>query len=480
MRATVTALIALTAVALSSRLGAQGVRWTATSVANYVELRPVAADSIPDSLTTGTGLVRSSGLGLVSCPAGHDQCYFYQSLDRIHTIPFTQDVTGTAWGLGQGVSVYAHFRAASNLGGLTQLWTGEEDHFATLAAYVELNRDQWTARAGRQWLTSQLGVNNYDGASFAIRPARGVTLEAYGGRALVQGLSQPYTSGELASADNIPPDDGGLIFGVTGSWRASAADAINAEYQRVIRADRAGFYSDRASVDAVYTLDGTILTLQSQIDLATTAINEFVVRASRPFSARVGGSIEYRHSTPFFPLWTIWGVFSPVGFNEARGDGRWQSADGKWWTTLGGGYRQYQDTHTGVGFLPLRDNGWTLLATGGWRPGGSFDVNGSYRRDIGPGASKSDGSAGVRWTRSDDRWLGITASATQNIFEYRLANGYLLGAMLDAGIPLTPSLRIVGQVGAYQQIASNTPSTTVNWTQRRALLRLEWSGGGAQ
>ena len=480
MRATFTALIALTAVALSSRLDAQGVRWTATSVANYVELRPVAADSIPDSLTTGTGLVRSSGLGLVSCPAGHDQCYFYQSLDRIHTIPFTQDVTGTAWGLGQGVSVYAHFRAASNLGGLTQLWTGEEDHFATLAAYVELNRDQWTARAGRQWLTSQLGVNNYDGASFAIRPARGVTLEAYGGRALVQGLSQPYTSGELASADNIPPDDGGLIFGVTGSWRASAADAINAEYQRVIRADRAGFYSDRASVDAVYTLDGTILTLQSQIDLATTAINEFVVRASRPFSARVGGSIEYRHSTPFFPLWTIWGVFSPVGFNESRGDGRWQSADGKWWTTLGGGYRQYQDTHTGVGFLPLRDNGWTLLATGGWRPGGSFDINGSYRRDIGPGASKSDGSAGVRWTRSDDRWLGITASATQNIFEFRLANGYLLGAMLDAGIPLTPSLRIVGQVGAYQQIASNTPSTTVNWTQRRALLRLEWSGGGAQ
>jgi len=107
-------------------------------------------------------------------------------------------------------------------------------------------------------------------------------------------------------------------------------------------------------------------------------------------------------------------------------------------------------------------------------------VNGSYRRDIGPGASKSDGSAGVRWTRSDDRWLGITASATQNIFEFRLANGYLLGAMLDAGIPLSPSLRIVGQVGAYQQIASNTPSTTVNWTQRRALLRLEWSGGGAQ
>ena len=115
---------------------------------------------------------------------------------------------------------------------------------------------------------------------------------------------------------------------------------------------------------------------------------------------------------------------------------------------------------------------------GGWRARASFDVNGSYRRDIGPGAAKSDGSAGVRWTRADDRWLGITASATQNIFEFRLANGYLLGGMLDAGMPLTSTLRLVGQLGAYRQIASNTPSTTVNWTQRRALLRIEWWGGG--
>jgi hypothetical protein len=467
----------LAVASLSSAVGAQGVRWTATSVANYAELRPVAADSIPDSLTTGTGLVRDSGLGLVSCPAGHDQCYFYRSLDRTHTVPFTQDVTATAWGLGQGVSVYAHLRANANLGGVPELWAGEDDQFAALAAYVEANREKWSVRAGRQWLTSQLGVNNFDGGSIAIRPARGATLEVYGGRALVQGLSRPYTSGQLAAADNIPPDDGGLILGAAASWRTSPVDAFNVEYQRVIRADRAGFYSDRVSADGVYALSNTMLTVQTQIDLATTAVNELEFRASRPFSARVGGSVEYRHSTPFFPLWTIWGVFAPVGFNEVRGDGRWQSVDGQWWTTLGGGYRQYQDTHTGVGFLPLRDNGWTLLASGGWQPTNSFDVNGSYRRDIGPGASKSDGSVGVRWSRADDRWLGITASATQTIFEYRLANGYLLGAMLDAGMPLTATLRIVGQIGAYQQIASNTPSTTVNWTQRRALLRLEWSGG---
>jgi hypothetical protein len=463
---------------MTSALHAQGVRWTATSVANYVDLRPVAPDSIPDSLTTGTSLVRESGLGLVSCPAGHTQCYFYRSLDRTHTIPFTQDLTGTAWGFGQGVSAYVHLRAATNLGGESQLWTGEEEHLNALAAYLEIDRDRWFARAGRQWITSQLGLNNFDGASLGLRPWRGVIVEGYGGRALVQGLSQPYTSGELSAADNLSPDDGGLVFGVTAAWRPSPANAVNAEYQRVIRSDRAGFYSDRLSVDGVWAVRGTALALNTQFDLATTAVNEFIVRASRSLTSQAGGSVAYVHSTPFFPLWTIWGVFAPVGFNEARADGRWQSQDGHWWFTLGGGYRKYQDTHTGVGFLPLRDNGWTLLGTGTWRVRSAFEIDGSYRRDIGPGASKSDGGVTARWTRTDGAWIGVTGSATQNIFEYRLANGYLLGGTVSGELPLTTALRFAGQIGAYRQIASNTPSTTVNWTQRRGLIRLEWLVGG--
>jgi hypothetical protein len=452
---------------------------TATSIASYVELRPVASDSIPDSLTVGTSLVRQSPIGLVSCPSGHAQCYFYRSLDVTHTIPFTQDVEGTAWGFGQGVSVYAHLRARANLGGVTELWTRENDAFTSLAAYVELDRAHWTARAGRQWLTSELGVNNFDGASLAVRPVRGLVVEGYGGRALVQGLSEPYTSSELAQADAIPPDVGGAIFGVTTSWRGSPGAAVNMEYQRVIRDDRAGFYSDRLSIDAVATLSGTLITEQSQIDLASSAINEFRVRASHAMPWNLTGSLEGVHSNPFFPLWTIWGVFAPVGFNEARVDTRWQSKPGDLALTLAGGYRQYQDTHTGVGFLPLRNNGWTLIGSALWRTRPGLEFDGYYRRDIGFGASKSDGSLGARWSRNGGAFVGVTGSATQTIYEFRLANGYLVGGTIDGGVPLGSSLRLTGQVGVYRQIASNTPSTTVNWSQHRALLRLEWSGGNA-
>src|SRR5678815_4136678 len=104
---------------------AQGFRITGSSLAYYFELRPVAEDSIPDSLTTGSGLVRQSAVGLVSCPPGQTRCYFYRSLDRTHTVPLTQDVEVTGWGLGEGVSMYAHIRANTNAGGTEELWTRE-------------------------------------------------------------------------------------------------------------------------------------------------------------------------------------------------------------------------------------------------------------------------------------------------------------------------------------------------------------------
>jgi len=456
---------------------AQGFRITGSSLAYYFELRPVAEDSIPDSLTTGSGLVRQSTVGLVSCPPGQTRCYFYRSLDRTYTVPLTQDVEVTGWGLGQGVSMYAHIRANANAGGAEELWTRENDRFIALAAYVEVDRDRWTARAGRQWLTSQLGVNNFDGASLALRATRRITVEGYAGSSLIQGLSEPPTSSELAAADVLPPDVRGIVLGGTVRWRPAPRFAFGAEYQRVIRSDRAGFYSDRLAVDAVFIARGISFIADAQADFATHALNELRVRASRPLWHRVEAGVETVHSTPFFPLWTIWGVFSPVGFNEARADARWRSENDNVSIALSGGYRRYQNTHTGVGFLPLRDDGWTAIASGSWQLGPAWETWGSYRRDIGFGASSSDGDVGIRWSGIDRVSLGATGSVLQNIYEFRVASGYVAGASVDAALPLTSEIRLVAQAGVYRQIAANTPSTTMNWSQRRALIRLDWSVG---
>jgi hypothetical protein len=459
------------------RLAAQGFRVTGSSVAHYVELRPVIEDSIPDSLATGSGFVRETSTGLVGCPEGQSWCYFYRSADRAHTVPMTHDVEVSGWGLGQGVSVYTHIRARANLGGVSELWTRESDRFTALSAYVELDRERWMARAGRQWLTSQLGVNNFDGVSLALRSRRSLTIDGYAGSSLIQGLSEPPTSDALAAADVLPPDVRGIVVGATARWRATPTLGLGAEYQRELRSDRAGLYAERIAVDAAIVVGDASVTANVQGDLASTAVNEVRLRAARPLSARITGGVEVVHSTPFFPLWTIWGVFSPVGYNEARADARWQSEDRRLALGASGGYRRYQDTHTGVGFLPLRDDGWTIIGTGAWTLDREWEITGSYRRDIGFGASKSDGNAGVRWQRGDGAWLGVTGTATQNIFEFRLANGYLVGASIDGALPITPDVRLAAQAGIYRQMAANTPSTTVNWSQRRALVRVEWAAG---
>jgi hypothetical protein len=471
-------VFAAMALAPMATLGAQRVRVTGTTVSYYFELQPVLEDSIADSLTIGAGLVRQSAVGAVSCPEGHTQCYFYRSGDKTHTVPLTQDVEAIGWGLGEGVSVYAHVRARAHLAGEIELWTRENDHLTTLAAYAEIARERWTARAGRQWLNSQLGVNNFDGASLVVRPRDGLSIQGYAGRGLVQGLSESFTNVAIGAVDLLPPDVGAILLGATARYRTSQGIAYGAEYQREMRSDRAGLYSERVAFDAAGASGGTSFIADAQVDLATTAINEFRVRASRLVTHGASAGLEYLHSTPFFPLWTIWGVFSPVGFNEVRADGIWTSDDNGYSFAASGGYRQYQDTHTGVGFLPIRNDGWTTVFSGAWRLKPAWEMTASYRRDIGFGASKSDGTAGVRWQRDDGaRWLAFTGSAVQNIFEFRVANGYVAGVTIDGGIPLTSELRLSGQVGLYRQMAGETPSTTVNWSQRLATLRLQWAPG---
>lgn len=467
-------LAAVLAGALAAN--AQGVRITGFSSVEYYELLPVAQDSIPVSQTIGSATVRDSPVGLVSCPAVQGECYYFKSLSREHTLPLMQDIEATGWGLGTGLSAYVHVRLRGSLGGVDDLYPRENDHFDALAAYLELDRGAVVARAGRQWLTSQLGLNNFDGASVDYRAGDRFSFLGYGGWSLIEGLSEPPTSAALADADLLPPDSRGILVGAVARFRSASGAAFSAEYQREIRADRAGLYAERVSLDGSARLFATSLDAEMQADLATGALNELSLRATHSLPFSVSGTLEGRHYTPFFPLWTIWGVFSPVGYNEARGEARWSSSEHTFSLSADGSYRRYEDTHTGLAFLPLRDDGWHVGTNASWRPRATWLLSGSYGRDIGFGASQSDGSAGVHWTPSDRGFVGVTGTAFQSIYEFSVGSGTVTGVILDAGLRLTSDLRLAGDAAIYQHVGRDTPSV-VNWSQRRASLRVEWSLG---
>ena len=456
--------------------GAQSGRITGVSWIQSVDLRPLVDDSVPIGLAEGNGPYRQLADGrLVRCIDGEAFCRLRRSGARATSIPVVQDLTGAAWGLGEGVSLHAHVRARGSLGDNDLLWPRTDDRFDALEAYVQMDRAAWRARLGRQWATNALGVHNFDGVSVLAR--RGVWLaEAFGGRSLVAGLNESHTGTTLGSLDDLPPDEAGYLVGVMGALRLSGGQAVGAVYERVIRADRAALYSDRIALDASARLLGATVEASYAHDLMSGSLTEARLRASTELPGRVSAIVEVRRHRPFFEWWTIWGAFSPVAFDEARVIGGWRDPAGRWSLDASGGYRQYDETSAGLETAPLRTNGWRAGIGAEWSPDERWFGYADYNVDIGFGASRSDAMAGLRWTPGERYTLGGFLSALQNIYEFRVGTGRVLGLGVEGSFRATEETRLVFDGALYAHRASNgAPST--DWSQRRLSLRLEWSVG---
>ncbi len=467
-------LLALGAV--STPLVAQGIRISGTTWVQSIDLRPLEQDSLLAAQVAGEGSSRRTSDGqLVQCPASSAWCFFSTSGARETTTPLLQDLSLAAWGLGRGVSAQAHLRARSALGGTAARWPRADDHLDALDAFVQVDRAAGRLRVGRQWATNGLGAYNFDGGALLLR--RGAhSVEAYGGRALAQGLNETYRSAEIGAVDELPPDQNGNLVGVRLRLRPSDLTALSFVYQRVIAGDRSGLYSERVAADATTRLFGVVIDANSTFDVAGNDVNEARLRLSRTLPRALQLSLEARRHRPFFELWTIWGAFAPVAFDEARAELGWRGAAARLQLSAHGAYRKYEDTDADVGFLPLRTTGWRTGLDASWLFNDRLVASASTAADIGFGSSRSDANAGVRWRASERLSLGGSVSALQSIYEFRVGTGRVFGATADASLRLTPETRITVDGGLYHhRLTNDAPGT--NWSQRRASVRLEWTIG---
>ena len=459
---------------------AQGIRIRGTSWARYVELRPFVDDSVAVGSVTGDGPYRRTAAGVVArCDTGDEWCRYKRSGVRESTIPLVQDLEASMWGLAPGLSAHAALRGRTAGGSAPGLWPrSTTDRFDALEAYVQLDRRRLGGRLGRQWIANGLGVYNFDGAALTGRPIRALTLDAWGGRSLVLGLNAGYTTSELAAIDELPPDRAAWVMGAGVQWRPSVRGSVRAAYQRELRDNRSGLYSERVTADAAWRLGRTGLDGAYTMDVATGDVNEARLRGRVEGPWRTSLAVEGWRFRPFFPLWTIWGAFSPVGFDEARADLGWATPGRALLLTGRGAWRRWQDTDAGLTSTPLRRTGWRLGGDALWRPLRAWAATARYDADVGFGAARSEGDVGVRWDRPGTRLsVGATASAWQSIFELRVGTERVLGLALDAGLRLTDQVRVVGDVASYRTDARNGAPLT-DWGQRRASLRLEWGLGG--
>lgn len=466
--------VALALLLTPSVVGAQGLRISGVTTMQLVDLRPLVIDSLPAASVPGTGEWRTTTGGVPAiCPQTSTFCQYERSTHRVSATPLLQDLTIAGWGLMEGLSFQADLRARTQLGGTaTFVFPRMDDHFDVMDAYAQLTRGSWQGRLGRQWVTNGLGAYDFDGGDALLR-RDAFSVEGWAGRALVEGLAEPYTTSQLAAVDNLPPEQQGYLFGARARYRPDALMAASLTYQRILIADRSGLYSERAALDASARNFGAALDLGLTYDLATGDWNEARLRVGTGGTGALGASAEVRHSRPYFELWTIWGAFAPVGFDEARATIDWRPSVVPFSFALRGAYRKYAETNAGIS---LRTNGWRAGGDVIWRSESALSASGSYDVDIGSGAADTDVRVDLRWIPSSRVTLGTEGLVTQNIYEFRVGTGRIYGLSADASLFARPDVQLAATAGLYQHALTNGMPGP-DWSQRRATLRIEWMLG---
>jgi hypothetical protein len=182
-----------------------------------------------------------------------------------------------------------------------------------------------------------------------------------------------------------------------------------------------------------------------------------------------------RRYLPFFELWTIWGVFSPVAYHEAELQAGWSATERiDLWASAA--LRRYEDAEAAIFIAPAEDETQRFSLRARARLNDAWVLDGEYRLEDGFGAYLSSGEASAGWTPSERLRLGAYGTAFQQILEFRTGEAVVFGAGLTVDYALTRALHLSGGGTFYHQAFENRPSS-VDWSQKRGWLGIEWSFG---
>jgi hypothetical protein len=461
------------AVAIPAGLEAQGYSANVQAGVASVELRPLVRDSLPESTVPGQGLLRRLPNGIVATCIPGEYCRWYGSGAVRSLTTVTQEIHVAAWPGIRGLAVHAHLRGWYGSDGQ---WPLSSHKLEVMTAYLSYDVSRFHFEGGRQDRYDGLGYRNYDGLSARWDGLEPLSVEAYGGWYLAPNLDAPLTSSLISDADPLASiNDRGLVFGGQLQAHAGRRFSGSAVYQRVIRTDRLALYSERAALTAHAFLGPASVDLSGRYDFSFQQLDQVHARVSVPIRPSLDLTAEYRHYRPFFPLWTIWGAFNPVGYDGGSGTLAWRLPSLGLALQAGGGYRWYENSNTAGGNLAgFKDIGWRAFGGADWTSGDWF-ANGQYQADIGPGAADMGGdlSAGRRF--GGNSWLALRATSTRSFGEYRLGDQRLTGAGLIGSAPIG-DLLFTGSAGFYRLSYTDRPAIQ-DWTQFRMFLGVGYHFG---
>jgi hypothetical protein len=467
--------VALTAVGLvlgaPAGAAAQGYSTDVSVNAGVFELRGLVRDSLPESLVPGDGQRRELEDGTVVTCIPDEFCRWFPSGDVKSVSLVTQDLRAAFWPGIQGLAAQVHLRARY---GSDDFWPRSDQELEALYAFVSYEDTDYRVRAGRQQRTNGLGYYNFDGASFLWRGFDPFRIDVYGGWSLARNLNAPRTGSLLEDADEFAPDDRGLIVGIDVQGRIGSHGTAAFTYQREIRDDRLALYTDRMAGDVGIRISRVSVDVAVDYDLAFEEFNEASLRVSAPVVAGVEAMFQQRRYTPHFELWTIWGAFSPVGFDETRGWLAWNLPGGDVRLEAGGAYRTYGATDAGAQFVELEDDGWRAFGRARWNRNGWF-ADGSYRAEEGSGAARYGGDLAAGREFGPGRYVALRGTSSQSFSEFRLGEQVTAGGGIDAGWRLG-DVTLTGGWAVYSLSYEGQPRVS-DWNQQRGRLGIAYHFG---
>lgn len=462
-------LVAL--LAWPAALAAQGYTAEVSVFGSWIELRGLSRDSLPEGAVPGEGLTRRLEDGTIVTCIPDEFCRWLPSGEVESVSLVTEDLRLAIWPGMRGLAGHVHLRGRYGSDGF---WPRSDQKIEALYAYVSWERGDYRVRAGRQFRVNGLGYYNFDGASVLWRGLDPVRIDVYGGWSLARNLNAPRTGSLLEAADEFAPDDRGVVVGVDVTGRLGSAATGAFTYQGEMRDDRRALYSQRIAAALGARWREVAVDLSADYDLAFGELNEASARVAAPLPRGFEAAAQARRYLPHFELWTIWGAFMPVGFEEARFWLGWRSAQAQLRLEGGGAWRRYEEADAGATFLGLEEKGWRAFGKARWNRAGWF-VDAAYRAEEGSGAARYGGDLSVGRDFGAGRWVSAHATSSQSFSEFRL------GEQVTAGVGINGAYRL-GEVTltggwARYDISYEDRPRVDDWVQHRAHVGVRYRLG---
>jgi hypothetical protein len=387
-------------ILLPSALTAQDYRVLLDAQAQSVWFHGLLTDSVLASaaVPSGNGFVTADGRAL-RCSSS-DYCYFMQPGPALHGMPVTTSASLMMWGFGvEGLSFRGTGRLLGDLAN-DGVWPGTTPSAQLIEGLLEYRRSAFVARVGRQLVSSRLEAIGFDGGWLRYRLDRAsLELTGYGGWGLGQAAAVSATSPALNPLDEWRPRNRQLVAGAEAAWLYRNLD-IRGEYRREIDPEDNYFVSERSALSLgtlvkAFRINGGLDYNMAEGHLGNA---DLAVTYLRPKFSVTGGARRYR---PYFSLWTLWGAFSPVGYNAVNISGQ---ARVRSWLSLNGRAERYKydDAQVSTGLVPhLEDGGWRTQIGATATMNTRWAIDGNYGLEHGPGASARSADATLTFTPSE-------------------------------------------------------------------------------